>query len=95
MRKVSNVQWLLALGIVLLVLTGYTLVLGKGGLVDMWRMQRDIAAQIEQNNYLAQRNRELAGEVVNLQQGTAAIEERARSDLGLIRDGEIFVQVIE
>ena len=86
---------LLATGIVLLVVVLYTLALGKGGLVDLWQMQRDIETQQIQNERLQNRNRELAGEIVNLQQGTEAIEERARYDLGLIKDGEVFVQIIE
>lgn len=86
---------LLSIGIVLAVLLFYTLAFGKGGLLDMWNMQRDIAAQQEQNERLQQRNRELAGEIINLQKGTEAIEERARSDLGLIKPDEVFVQIIE
>lgn len=86
---------LLTSGIVLVVLISYTLTLGKGGLLDIWNMKRDISAQQEQNDRLKQRNRELAGEIVNLQKGTEAIEERARSDLGLIRPDEVFVQIIE
>jgi cell division protein FtsB len=86
---------LLTGGIVLVVLLSYTLTLGKGGLLDIWNMKRDISAQQQQNDRLKQRNRELAGEIVNLQKGTEAIEERARSDLGLIRPDEVFVQIIE
>lgn len=86
---------LLTSGIVLVVLISYTLTLGKGGLLDIWNMKRDISAQQQQNDRLRQRNRELAGEIVNLQKGTEAIEERARSDLGLIRPDEVFVQIIE
>ena len=86
---------LLASGIVLAVLLSYTLAVGKGGLMEIWNMKRDIAAQQEQNERLKQRNRELAGEIINLQKGTEAIEERARSDLGLIRTDEVFIQIIE
>ena len=86
---------LLTGGIVLVVLLSYTLTLGKGGLLDIWSMKRDISSQQQQNDRLKQRNRELAGEIVNLQKGTEAIEERARSDLGLIRPDEVFVQIIE
>ncbi|NOY15673.1 MAG: cell division protein FtsB [Gammaproteobacteria bacterium] len=88
-------KFLLATGIILAILLAYTLAFGKGGLLDFWNMQRDITIQQEQNERLLQRNRELAGEIVNLQKGTEAIEERARSDLGLIQPGEVFVQIIE
>lgn len=90
-----SVKLLLATGIALAILLAYTLAMGKGGLLDMWNMKRDISAQQEQNERLKQRNRELAGEIVNLQKGTEAIEERARSDMGLIRPDEVFVQIIE
>ncbi len=86
---------LLTSGIVLAILLAYTLTMGKGGLLDIWNMNRDIAIQQEQNDRLQQRNRELAGEIINLQKGTEAIEERARSDLGLIRSDEVFIQIIE
>jgi cell division protein FtsB len=86
---------LLATGIVLSAMLSYTLVLGKGGLIDIVEMKRDISNQQEQNERLAQRNRELAGEIVNLQKSTEAIEERARSDLGLIKPDEVFIQIIE
>lgn len=90
-----SVKLLLVTGIVLALLLAYTLAVGKGGLLDIWNMKRDISAQQEQNERLKQRNRELAGEIVNLQKGTEAIEERARSDLGLIRPEEVFVQILE
>lgn len=90
-----SVKLLLVTGIVLALLLAYTLAVGKGGLLDIWNMKRDISAQQEQNERLKQRNRELAGEIVNLQKGTEAIEERARSDLGLIRPDEVFVQILE
>ena len=90
-----SVKLLLATGIALAILLAYTLAMGKGGLLDMWNMTRDISAHQEQNERLTQRNRELAGEIVNLQKGTEAIEERARSDMGLIRPDEVFVQIIE
>lgn len=90
-----SVKLLLATGIVMAILLAYTLAVGKGGLLDIWNMKRDISAQQEQNERLKQRNRELAGEIINLQKGTEAIEERARSDMGLIRPDEVFVQIIE
>jgi len=86
---------LLATGVILLVVVTYTLIFGKGGLVDLWEMRRDIETQKVQNERLQNRNRELAGEIVNLQEGTEAIEERARYDLGLVKDGEVFVQIVE
>jgi cell division protein FtsB len=86
---------LLATGVILLVVILYTLGFGKGGLIDLWGMLQDIDSQQVQNERLQNRNRELAGEIVNLQKGTEAIEERARYDLGLIKQGEVFVQIVE
>ncbi|HBE92823.1 MAG TPA: cell division protein FtsB [Gammaproteobacteria bacterium] len=86
---------LLATGVILLVVVLYTLGFGKGGLIDLWGMLQDIDSQQIQNERLQNRNRELAGEIVNLQKGTEAIEERARYDLGLIKQGEVFVQIVE
>jgi cell division protein FtsB len=86
---------LLATGVVLLAVVLYTLGFGKGGLLDLREMVDGIASQQMQNERLKNRNRELAGEIVNLQEGTEAIEERARYDLGLIKDGEVFVQIVE
>jgi cell division protein FtsB len=86
---------LLATGVILLVVVLYTLAFGKGGLIDLWGMLQDIDTQQVQNERLQNRNRELAGEIVNLQKGTEAIEERARYDLGLIKQGEVFVQIVE
>ena len=91
----SLLKVLLATGVVLLVVVLYTLGFGKGGLLDLREMLNDIASQQMQNERLKNRNRELAGEIVNLQKGTEAIEERARYDLGLIKDGEVFVQIVE
>jgi len=89
------VKLLLATGVILLVVVLYTLGFGKGGLIDLWGMLQDIDSQQIQNERLQNRNRELAGEIVNLQKGTEAIEERARYDLGLIKQGEVFVQIVE
>ena len=54
-----------------------------------------LAQQKDENATLRERNAALAAEVRDLKQGTAAIEERARSELGMIKDGEIFFQTIE
>lgn len=61
---------------------------------DLWRTKSAIEAQAEENARLAERNRTLAAEVRDLKEGRAAIEERARTDLGMIGANETFFQVV-
>jgi cell division protein FtsB len=79
----------------LLILLQYPLWFGSGGVYAVWKLRREIAAQREENASLRERNQTLAAEVVDLKQGLAAIEERARIELGMIKQGETFYQVIE
>jgi cell division protein FtsB len=66
---------------------------GQGSLPDLWQLQEAINAQQEENTELETRNEALAAEVRDLKSGLEAIEERARSELGMIRKGETFYQV--
>jgi cell division protein FtsB len=79
----------------LLVLIQYPLWLGKGGWVRAWDVDRQLQAQRAENARLQARNDALAAEVRDLKQGMAAIEERARFELGMVRQDEVFVQVVE
>ena len=79
----------------LLVLIQYPLWLGKGGWVRVWEQSRQLDAALEKERELKARNDKLAGEVQDLKEGTGAVEERARYELGLVKDGEIFVQILE
>jgi len=79
----------------LLVLIQYPLWLGKGGWLRVWEVDRQLVAQKQANAKLSERNRALEGEVLDLKQGTGAIEERARYELGMMRGDEIFVQIGE
>lgn len=72
----------------------YPLWLGKGGWFKVWDLQRQLAAQHETNEGLRARNAALDAEVRDLQTGTGAIEERARSELGMMREGEVYVQIL-
>ncbi|GAB1578241.1 cell division protein FtsB [Bordetella petrii] len=83
--------------LVLLVLLGliqYPLWLGKGGWLKVWDLQRQVAAQHETNEGLRARNAALEAEVRDLATGVGAVEERARSELGMMREGEVFVQIL-
>ena len=81
------------LGAVLLSLQ-YALWFGDRSLITAWHMQQAIDTQLQQNKTLMERNLALDAEVRDLKTGTAAVEERARSELGLIRSDETFYQVI-
>jgi cell division protein FtsB len=84
--------------IVLLLLLGYLqyrLWFGDGSLQEVWQLHREVEAQREENLRLRERNDTLDAEVLDLQQGLDAIEERAREDLGMIKEGETFYQVVE
>ncbi|MFN3885101.1 MAG: cell division protein FtsB [Rhodocyclaceae bacterium] len=78
--------------VVLLILLQYPLWLGKGGLIRVWELERQLADQREINQGLEARNAALEAEVRDLKSGLEAIEERARYELGLIKEGEVFVQ---
>ncbi|WP_251863801.1 cell division protein FtsB [Achromobacter sp. Marseille-Q4962] len=79
---------------VLLGLIQYPLWLGKGGWFKVWDLQRQVAEQRETNEGLRARNAALEAEVRDLQTGTGAIEERARGELGMMREGEVFVHIL-
>ena len=87
----------LTLGILLAMFFGlqFNLWLGDFGLVRYWQLERQVDAQVRVNDQLKARNRQLQAEVFDLKHGTDALEERARSQLGMIKKGEEFYQVIE
>jgi cell division protein FtsB len=73
----------------------YRLWIGEGSLAEVHNLQREIVAQRQDIAGLRQRNQTLEAEVQDLKHGLEALEERARVELGMIRDGEVFYQVIE
>lgn len=85
---------LLVILIVLLVALQLKMWFGEGGYRDVQRLALRVEEQARENETLAQRNRELQAEVEDLRQGLEAIEERARSELGLIKEDEEFFQVV-
>jgi cell division protein FtsB len=79
--------------VVLLLLLGwlqYRLWVGEGSLAEVAALRHEILAQGEELEKLRNRNRRLQAEVEDLRQGQDALEERARSELGMIKEGEIF-----
>jgi cell division protein FtsB len=79
--------------VALIVLLQYPLWLGKGGWIRVWDYERQLQEQRAATQKLEQRNAALDAEVRDLKSGSEAIEERARYELGMIKDGEVFVQV--
>src|SRR5688572_7401606 len=72
----------------------YRISASPSGMREVWRPERAIEAQVDENERLADRNRTLAAEVRDLKEGKKAIEERARTDLGMVRANETFFQVV-
>ena len=79
----------------LLAILQYDLWFGDGSLTAAWTLEQNIFEQQQENERLQLRNDTLAAEVTDLKSGLAAIEERARSELGMIKQGETFVQIID
>jgi cell division protein FtsB len=79
----------------LILLIQYPLWLGRGSWLRVWEVDQQIRVQRETNRQLQARNNALEAEVRDLKVGTEAIEERARSELGMIKQDEIFFQVLE
>ena len=87
---------LLALSLTaLILLIQYPLWLGKGGWLRVWEVDRQIRTQREVNRQLQARNGALDAEVRDLKVGLDAIEERARSELGMVKQNEIFFQILD
>ena len=80
---------------VLLLLLQYPLWLGKGGWLKVWDLNRQVETQQQANQQTQARNALLDAEVRDLKQGTEAVEERARSELGMIKRDEVFFQILE
>ncbi|MEM5457311.1 cell division protein FtsB [Paraburkholderia phytofirmans] len=80
--------------IVLLALIQYPLWWGHGGWLRVHELQQQLAQQVQKNADSKLRNERIQGEVQDLQNGTAAVEERARYEMGMVKDSEVFVQFV-
>ncbi|HEX2492352.1 MAG TPA: cell division protein FtsB [Steroidobacter sp.] len=85
---------LIAALVVLLAVLQYRLWVSDEGVREVVRLREEIAEQRQENERLRERNRTLTAEVMDLKKGTTAIEERARTDLGMIGQSETFYQVV-
>ena len=90
-----SMRLLIVLLVVVLVALQYRLWVGPGSRADLYGLQREIVAQQAELERLRIRNQQLQAEVEDLRTGEAALEERARGELGMIKGGEAFIQVIE
>ena len=81
--------------LILLLALQYRLWVGEGSVAEVTHLRAEIKAQRAELARIRERNQALQAEVADLQKGLEAIEERARSELGMIKKGEIFYQVIE
>ncbi|WP_299183112.1 cell division protein FtsB [uncultured Neptuniibacter sp.] len=88
-------RWLIALLIFLIIGLQYRLWFGETNLRDIWDLNTKIELQKEINQELNLRNSELNAEVQDLKTGLSALEERARSELGMIKEGETFYQLVQ
>lgn len=79
----------------LLVLIQYPLWLGKGGWFKVWELDRQVQQARKKNDELKERNAKLSSEVDDLKQSKGAVEERARFELGMIKQNEVFIQVLD
>jgi cell division protein FtsB len=92
-RLAMRLMLLLLIGLV--VVLQYRLWVGEGSLAEVHALQQEIADQKAELERLRARNQQLRAEVTDLQSGEAALEERARGELGMIKPGEAFIQAIE
>jgi cell division protein FtsB len=86
-------HWPALLLVALIAALQYPLWLGKGGWLQAWEAERALEQQRALNTRLEARNVALEADVKDLQTGFDAVEERARIELGLVKPGEVFVQV--
>lgn len=88
-------RWVSLILIFLLLLLQYPLWLGKGSWLKVWDLDRQVDEQKNINQKTQARNAVLDAEVRDLKQGTEAVEERARNELGMVKRDEIFFQIVD
>lgn len=88
-------KWILPVLLALLVGLQYRLWVGEGSYAEISRLESDIVQQRAENDKMRERNRILAVEVEELKSGLNSIEERARLEMGMIKEGETFYMLVE
>jgi cell division protein FtsB len=88
-------RWLLAVLLLILAVLQYRLWFAEGSLAEQRRLELQVEEQTHINDQLLERNAVVEREVLELQTGNKGVEKRAREQLGLVRKGETFYQVVE
>ncbi len=88
-------KWLLLILLSIFAILQYRLWVSEGSLADVVRLEREVEKQKAANERLLERNRVLAIEVEELKTGLDSVEERARQDMGMVKEGETFYMLIE
>ena len=88
-------RWLLVALLCILLYLQYRLWIAEGSLAEQQRLELQVVEQTAINTELRERNAVLEREVLELQSGNGGVEQRAREQLGLVREGETFYQVVE
>lgn len=88
-------RWLSSILIIFLILLQYRLWVGEGSLAQKVSLERKVEKQLQENVALEERNQILANAVEDLKEGTEGIEERARTELGMVKEGETFYMVVD
>lgn len=87
-------KFLIIAHFIILLLLVASLWIGHGSYPEIWKLERDIATQTAMNEIQEEKNRQIEAELEDARVGYAAVEERARSELGMIKKGETFFEVI-
>lgn len=87
-------RFLITVHIIILLLLFMSLWIGHGSYSEIWKLENDIAKQKKMNNLQEEKNRQIQAELEDAREGHAAVEERARSELGMIKKGETFFEII-
>lgn len=90
----TMLRWIAMLLVLLLIALQIKLWIGDGGTRQVHWLRQQVAQQKAENARLEQRNKALAAEVADLKKGEQAVEGHARAELGLIKPGEVFYQVV-
>ena len=88
-------NYIITILLVLLIALQYDLWVGKGSISEVRQLEAALELQVKENQHLNERNDALKAEVLDLKNGLEAIEERVRTELGMIKKDETFFHVIE
>jgi cell division protein FtsB len=86
---------LIVILLMMLIALQYRLWFGEGSFAEVSYLKHEISKQKLELDQMQQQNQQLRAEIDDLREGLEAVEERARSELGMIRDGEVYFQIIE